>query len=287
MNPEYGKIDAYWMAASAIDEALRNAVCVGVDIERVAILDNFCWGNPYRPEVLGSLVRAAEACYDMAKIYGTPFISGKDSLHNEYEIGKKSYSIPPSLLISAVGIIQDIRKAVTSYFKEAGSLVYILGKTKNELGGSAYCKCKSLTGGFVPKVDAEISLKTMKALGSAIRTGVVLAAHDCSEGGLAVAAAEMAFTGHKGLEIDISKAMAEDNMSDAEILFSESNSRFIVEIAPGKAKQFEKIMADNIYCNIGKVAAGEVVTIKGRNGKTIVNEKLEQLMKSWTDTLKW
>ncbi len=135
MNPEYGKIDAYWMAASAIDEALRNAVCVGADIGRIAILDNFCWGNPYRPEVLGSLVRAAEACYDMAKIYGTPFISGKDSLHNEYAIGKKHYSIPPSLLISAIGIVRDVRKTITMDLKDEGNYVYIIGDTKNELGG--------------------------------------------------------------------------------------------------------------------------------------------------------
>lgn len=288
MNPEYGKIDAYWMAASAIDEALRNAVCAGADIERIAILDNFCWGNPYRPEVLGSLVRAAEACYDMAIIYKTPFISGKDSLHNEYAINGKHYSIPGSLLISAVGIIKDVRKAVTMYLKEEGNLVYIVGETKNELGGSAYCKKLGIKGGSVPKVDAASSLRSMKALGSAIEAGLVRSAHDCSEGGLAVAAAEMAFAGHKGLAIDLAKVRAgHENMTDSELLFSESNSRFVIEVRPKDAKAFEKIMEGNALSQAGSVSAKGTVEFKGLGGKTIIKEDTDSLYKAWADTLKW
>ena len=286
MNPEYGKIDAYWMAASAIDEALRNAVCVGADIGRVAILDNFCWGNPYRPEVLGSLVRAAEACYDMAKIYGTPFISGKDSLHNEYAIGKKHYSIPPSLLISAIGIVRDIRNTITMDLKEAGNLVYVIGVTKNELGGSTYCKEKNINGGVVPKVDAKNSLKAMKALSAAIGAGLVRSCHDCSEGGLAVAASEMAFAGCKGLELDLSKVPVSGALADAELLFSESNSRFIVEIEEDKAKRFEAAMAGVKFARAGKVTKNEF-SVKVLNGNYIVREKTDKLYKAWQETLKW
>jgi len=287
MNPEYGKLDTYWMAASAIDEALRNAVCVGADIERIAILDNFCWGNPYRPEVLGSLVRAAEACYDMAKIYKTPFISGKDSLHNEYAIGKKHYSIPPSLLISAVGTVKDVRKTVTMDLKEAGNFIYMLGETRNELGGSAYCKAKKLKGGAVPKVAAERSLKAMKALCLAIEAGLVKACHDCSEGGLAVAAAEMSFAGRRGLDIDLSKVRAEEGLSEPEILFSESNSRFIVEVSPGNAKSFEGLMSGCGPARIGKVTEKVSVEVTSRTGKKIIKESLDSLMRSWTGTLQW
>jgi phosphoribosylformylglycinamidine synthase len=203
LNPDFGKIDPYWMAASAIDEALRNAVCVGADIERMSLLDNFCWGNPYRPEVLGSLVRAAEACYEFSKKYGAPFISGKDSLHNEYAVGGKSYSIPPTLLISAMGIVPDVRSTITMDLKAEGNLLYIVGETKNEMAGSQYARIHALTGGSIPKVDAAASLKRMKAVGKGIRDGVIVSCHDCSEGGLGVAIAEMCIAGDRGAEVTL------------------------------------------------------------------------------------
>ena len=110
INPKYGDIDTYWMAASAIDEALRQVIAVGGSLDEVALLDNFCWGNPEKPDRLGALVRAAQACYDTAIVYGTPFISGKDSLYNEYETGQESICIPPTLLISAMAVMDDVNK---------------------------------------------------------------------------------------------------------------------------------------------------------------------------------
>ena len=127
------------MAASAIDEAVRNCVAVGADPARIAILDNFCWGNTDRPETLGSLVRAAMACHDVAVALGIPFISGKDSLNNEFRAaGREPVSIPPTLLISAIGQIDDVRRCVTMDLKEPGNLLYLVGLTKNELGGSHF-----------------------------------------------------------------------------------------------------------------------------------------------------
>lgn len=158
INPIYGRIDTYWMAASVIDEAVRNCVAVGANPEKIAILDNFCWGNPIYSEEnpdgdfkLAQLVRAAKACYEVAIGLGTPFISGKDSFHNEYKVGEKTISIPPTLLISAMGVIEDVEKAVTMDAKEAGHLVYILGETHVELGGSHYYLVNGFVGNEVPK----------------------------------------------------------------------------------------------------------------------------------------
>ena len=138
INPRYGDLDPYAMAACAIDEAVRNVVAVGADPARIALLDNFCWGNTERPEVLGSLVRAAEACRDVALAYGMPFISGKDSLNNEYHAGDRHIAIPPTLLISALGQVPDVRRCVTMDLKEPGNLLFLVGVTRDELGGSHY-----------------------------------------------------------------------------------------------------------------------------------------------------
>src|SRR5262249_48044230 len=157
MNPRYGDFDTRHMAASAIDEAVRNCVAVGANPARIAILDNFCWGNTDRPETLGSLVRAAIACHDLAVAIGTPLISGKDSLNNEFRYvdnaGKpQSIAIPPSLLISALGQIDDVARSVTMDLKEPGNLIYVVGLTKDELGGSHFARVLNLKGGRVPRV---------------------------------------------------------------------------------------------------------------------------------------
>src|SRR5262249_43378253 len=195
INPHYGANDPYWMAAGAIDEAVRTVVAVGADPARIALLDNFCWGDTDRPEVLGSLVRAAEACRDAALAYGMPFISGKDSLKNEYHAGGRNIVIPPTLLISALGLVPDVRRCVTMDLKEPGNLLYLVGATKDEMGGSHYNLVHGLDGGAVPRVDFEAAPAVFHALHSAITSGLVRACHDLSEGGLAAAVAEMAFAG--------------------------------------------------------------------------------------------
>src|SRR5437763_1224708 len=154
MNPNYGDYDPYHMAACAIDEAVRNCVAVGGDPRRIAILDNFCWGYTDRPETLGALVRAALACHEVAVALGTPFISGKDSLNNEfsYEAGgqRRTIQIPHTLLISALGQVADVSRCVTMDFKSPGNLIYQIGATKHELGGSHYCLVAGNDSGRVP-----------------------------------------------------------------------------------------------------------------------------------------
>ncbi len=282
INPNYGDIDPYWMAASAIDEAMRQIAAVGGDLEKTAILDNFCWGNTEKPAQLGGLVRASQACYDIAKVYGTPFISGKDSLNNEFNTGKKTVSIPPTLLISAISVCDDVTKTASSDIKEPGNLIYVIGKTLQELGGSQFLLTKGKKGGVVPKVDPVKSLKAMKKVSKAVRDGLIRSAHDCSEGGIGVALAEMLFAGGYGAEVDIAKAPRVKSIDrDDVVLFSESNSRFIVEVPECCKAQFEKAMKGVSLGMIGKVVKAKTLIVKGLKGETVIRTNLGALKKAW------
>jgi len=278
LNPEYGKIDPYHMAASAIDEAIRNNVAVGG--RRISILDNFCWGNPEKPENMAGLVRASNACYDIAKEFGTPFISGKDSLYNESPSGP----VTPTLLISAMGIIPDVRKAVTMDIKKAGSVIYIIGETHDELGGSHYYKIRGSLGNNVPKVNPKIAKGAMDALISAMDQELVKACHDLSEGGLGVAAAEMAFGGGIGIILDTDVVPVSEKMREDHVLFSESNSRFLVEVNERDCDKFEDIMKGNIFSKIGITTKEEELIITSK-GRTIVSADLESLKGAWQGEL--
>ena len=287
MNPKYGDIDPYHMAASAIDEALRQIVAVGGNLEMVALLDNFSWGNTDKPECLGGLVRAARGCYDTALYYGTPFISGKDSLNNEFKDGDTTISIPPTLLISAICVMPDVTRAISMDVKAPDNLIYILGMTKNELGGSHYYHTLGFKGNTVPKVDTKIAKKTMDLLANATGKGLVMSCHDCSEGGLTVAAAEMSFAGGYGMELDLSQVPIEKGIvSDDVILFSESNSRFVVEIEQGKQKEFEEKIDGIPYGCIGKVLNSDSFTVLSQNGDKVISEKISDLKDAWQATLK-
>jgi phosphoribosylformylglycinamidine synthase len=230
INPEYGKRDAYQMAWSVMDEAIRNAVAVGGDPERIAVLDNFCWGDPLRPETMGSLVEACRGCYDAALFYGTPFISGKDSLNNEY-LGSDGlrHAIPPTLLISAIGIIHDVNQAITMDLKEADNFIYLVGEFSTEQ--------KSVPS--VPSSTPQI----YRALHQAITSRLIRSAHDLSEGGLAVTAAEMCIGGRLGMELNM----------EASLLFTEVNGCLLVEVSPANASAFENLFTNLPYTNIGKV----------------------------------
>ncbi|UCE08887.1 MAG: phosphoribosylformylglycinamidine synthase subunit PurL [bacterium] len=287
-NPKYGLIDPYYMAASAIDEAIRQIIAVGGSLEQIALLDNFCWGNTDKPDRLGGLVRAAQACYDIAKIYEIPFISGKDSLNNEYQVGDTSIAIPPTLLISAIGIMEDVTRAVSMDAKQANDLIYILGDTKDEMGGSHYFDTHGFRGNKVPKVDAGAGKKLMTALSKATVRELVKACHDCSEGGLAVAAAEMAFAGGLGMTLDLSKVPSSDNLSrNDKLLFSESNSRFIAEVAPEHQNEFEKLLEGNSFGLIGKTTSDRLFQVIGLNRKFVVEADIYDLKDAWQKTLRW
>ena len=288
INPEYGKIDTYKMAASAIEEAMRNAVCVGADPEKLSLLDNFCWGNPNKPEILGSLVRASQACYDLSKGFSIPFISGKDSLYNEYTIAGKTYSIPPALLISAMGVIEDVNHTITMNLKDVGNDIYILGITKNELGGSIYSKVKNFKGGLVPSLDIKVSKDLMKKINTAITKGLIESCHDCSEGGLITSISEMAFAGEKGINIDADLIKTDDKkMTLAEILFSESNTRFIVEVKPENVSGFEQILKGHMFSKIGQVSNDKNLTLISKKSKVLIKENITNLQKAWQKTLQW
>ena len=279
MNPNYGKIDAYWMAASAIDEAVRNNIAVGG--RRIALLDNFTWGNPEKPERLGSLVRACEACYDFATAFRTPFISGKDSLYNESPLGP----VTPTLLITAIGIIPNIQFTTSMDLKAPGNLLYIIGDTFNELGGSEYYKLKGYLGANVPKVKGAKAKRTFKAVTKAIDSGLIKSCHDLSEGGLAVAAAEMAFAGGYGLELDLGKVPGKALERSDFVLFSESNSRFLIEVSEKDRQEFEALMKSKACSKIGKVTKDERLLIHGLNKKIVVDASLAELRCSWKKTL--
>jgi phosphoribosylformylglycinamidine synthase len=285
MNPQYGKISPYKMAASAIEEALRNAVCVGADIKKIALLDNFCWGNTSRPEILGSLIRAAFACYDMSKAFGAPFISGKDSLHNEYSMDGARYSIPAALLISAIGVIEDISKTITMPFKEKGNKVILLGLTRNELGGSVFSKINKVKEGMIPDVYPQESLLIMEQIHSAISKNIIQSCHDLSEGGLAVAASEMAFSSNLGVKINIDAVQCKERILPAEILFSESNGRFLVEVKPQDFAEFTNIFKKTIYSEIGAVESENIIFESPKHNLSIQYSSKE-LYEEWTRPLK-
>ncbi|MCL6472935.1 MAG: phosphoribosylformylglycinamidine synthase subunit PurL [Firmicutes bacterium] len=294
INPKYGEIDTYWMAASAIDEAIRNITAVGGDPDRIAILDNFCWGNPIHSEAnpdgdhkLAQLVRAAKGCYDAAVGLGAPFISGKDSFHNEYRLENKTIAIPPTLLISAIGIVPDVERAVTMDTKAAGDIVYVLGMTHDELGGSHYYMINGARGYQVPKVNAQEALRLYRALHKAIKDGLVASCHDCSEGGIAVAAAETAFAGGLGMRIDLGKVPTAEDLPDWKVLFSESNSRFVVTVNPQKVRAFEDTLSGCIFAAVGEATEDGRFTVSAKDGSVLIDLNIDELKEAWQAPLRW
>jgi phosphoribosylformylglycinamidine synthase II len=288
INPKYGDVDPYWMAASVVDEALRQVIAVGGSLKQVALLDNFSWGNPEKPDRLGGLVRAARGCADTALAYGAPFISGKDSLYNEYQTGQESICVPPTLLISAMAVMEDVNRAVSMDCKKEGDLIYIVGTTYDELGGSHYYAVHGALGNKIPRVNPEKGKKLMDSLSAATEKGFVKACHDLSEGGIGAAAAEMAFAGGLGMTLNLAKVpLGEEIARNDSILFSESNSRFLVEVAPNDKGKFEKVMKGAELATVGEVIKDNRLEIYGVNGKKIVSAAIAELKAAWQKPLGW
>jgi phosphoribosylformylglycinamidine synthase len=305
MNPRYGDYDPYWMACSAIDEALRNCVATGADPKRTAILDNFCWGNTEKPETLGSLVRAAIGCHDAALAFETPFVSGKDSLNNEFTYvtpeGSQTIAIPSSLLISAMGQIEDVSHAVTMDLKTGGNELYLIGSTAAELGGSHLALVLEQAGAKrpddipddawngVPRVDLKTAPKVLSALHSAMKGSLVRACHDLSEGGLAVAVAEMAFAGGLGVEVDVAAVGRDAGLSALAVLYSESNTRFVAEVRPADRDAFLSAFgAAGLAApvRIGAVSGTGRVVIKSADEK-LIDAGIDELRAAWKKPLAW
>ena len=284
LNTNFSDVDAYHAAASGIEEALRNLACVGAPLDKVAILDNFSWAKCTDPAVFGALVRACEACYDFAMYYGTPFISGKDSLSNEFVFAGKTIKIPHTLLITAMTVVPDVRTSLSMDVKAVGDQVIVVGLTKNELAGSEYLGLLKATGGFVPQVDRALSKPVLDAVAACTAAGVVNAAHDCSDGGLAVTLAEMAFSGGFGLDIDAGAVPVQGVTALDRLLFSESQSRIILTVPAAKLAAAKALLAKVPHGVIGQVIPAPELRISGLGGTLVAD--LAGLKAAWQGTLK-
>ncbi|MFH0838834.1 MAG: phosphoribosylformylglycinamidine synthase subunit PurL [Candidatus Omnitrophota bacterium] len=298
INFRFSDIDPYWMAASSIDEAIRQIVAVGGSPDKIALLDNFCWGDTDKQERLGELVRAAQSCYDMAKAFETPFISGKDSLHNEYKVANKTVSIPGTLLISAISVMDDVSKAVSMDAKKQGNLIYVIGETFDELGGSEYFSLRNVIGNSCPGVNPKNAKKLFERVHAAVSRGLIRSCHDVSEGGLGVALAETAFSGGLGMTVFLKKApykvkkqstvhSPRSTVRDDYILFSESNSRFIAEVEKHKQEEFETLMQGMPVGLVGCLSASPAFTVYGIKGNQVVSTDIRALKEAWQKPLRW
>jgi len=283
INPYYSDVDSYWMAAASIDEAVRNLISMGGSLEKTFILDNFAWGSPDKEENLGSLVRAAKACYDVAKFYNIPFISGKDSLYNEYSIEGKSIVIPGTLLISGISLVDNIENVIPSSFQETDSYIYLIGETKNELGMSEYCRLNNIKNYKVPKLDFAISKKIYESMSRAASEKIFLSTHDVSEGGIIISVSEMCFGKNIGAEIDITSILNDINITEA--LFSESLSRFIVEVKKENKEKFEEVMKEIPKYFLGRTSNVNKVIVKAGD-KSIIDIEVERLYQTWKGVFK-
>lgn len=283
LNPEYGKQDAYRMAASAVDEAVRNAVAVGADPAHIALLDNFCWGDPRRPEVMGTLLEAARGCYESALLFQAPFISGKDSFNNEYMArNHQRQSIPPTLLISAIGIVPDVTCMTTMDLKRPGDLLYLVGEHRPVFCGSHYnlVSRTPVLSDPLPPEPSLLSLRVYQALHQAITVSrLVQACHDISEGGLLTAAAEMAIAGRLGVRL------APDfipNSPQADLLtwcFGETNGCLLVEVPIASAQDFENLFSSLPCQRIGILRADHQVILD--HPSVHLSISVDQLVNAW------
>ena len=294
LNPTYGEISYYHMAACSIDTAIRNAVVVGADINHIALLDNFCWCSSDEQERLGQLLETAKGCYDFAVAFGTPFISGKDSMFNDFkgydENGKPvKISVLPTLLISSIGVIDDSRKAVSLDAKFEGDLIYVLGETHDELGASEYfammgeqLRGERFIGNNVPKVDAEKNKRLYQAYSRCLEEEIVSSAQSVGVGGLTVALSKTSMGGKLGIDVSL-KNLPGTYSRDDFALFSESQGRIVVTIAPQYKKRFEELMSGNSFVQVGTVKENGF-KINGMNENLIVDTDVDTMLKYYKST---
>ena len=281
--PQFTERDPKEMAKLAVDECVRNLVAVGADPDNTFILDNFCWGNTSKPEQLGSLVLACEGATEAAIAYGTPFISGKDSLNNEYAVGGKTIAIPGTLLISGMGMIDEVRLCVTMDLKAAGDLLYIVGLTRDEMAGSHFDLLTGVpsTVGQLSQVDLKQARQIHANMHKAIARETVRACHDLSEGGLAVAAAEMAFAGGLGARLELGRVPVTGTPPPHVVLFCESAPRYLVEVSRERAGDFVGALAGVPHACIGEVTAQAVLHCVGPENSVWLNEAVAELKAAW------
>ncbi len=293
MNPLYGQIDTYHMVSNAFDEAIRGIIAVGGDMERIVFNDNFCWPSPLEDKrKMGQLVRANMALRDYSIAYETPCISGKDSMAMDTEYTdkdgkKKTTSGLPTVLMSAMAKMDDVRNYVSMEAKAPGDLVYVLGTTKDEMGGSEFYAMHDAVGDTVPIVNAESAKKLYKTVSEATKKGSIASIHDVSDGGLGVALAETAFAGGYGMDVDLSLLPREGVDKNYKALFSQSASRFVVTVDPTKKDAFESTMGLQSYAGIGRVTDDDRFYVRGFDGKTAVSAGIYELKEPWQKTFGW
>ncbi len=297
--PHYSDIDTYHMVASCIDLAVRRAAGTGARLDHMAGLDNFCWPDPVLSDKtpdghykLAQLVRANQALYDLTTAFGVPLISGKDSMKNDSTRGGVKISIPPTLLFSLIAKIDDVSDAVTMDAKCPGDLVYVVGETKPELGATDYARSLArragkpeAIGNAVPTVDIQRTLAIVHAVNRAVLDGLVHSVHAPSRGGLAVGFAKVAFAGELGLTLDLAEVPARDIARDDQLLFSESNSRYIITVAPASRRALDDLLADVPFACIGTVTAEPRLAATGRDGALVLDADVLDLKCQWKATL--
>lgn len=290
--PSYGDISTYHMASSAIDTAIRNIICAGGRLSHLAILDNTCWCSSNDPKRLAQLVDAIKACYDYAVGYGTPFISGKDSMFNDFkgfdEKGNPvAISVPPTLVISGISVMPDLNKTISPEFKNAGDVIYLLGETNDELGGGEYFKMLGAVGNNVPKVNLEKNLKIYRTIENAIQKELVNSAMSVSSGGLGIALAKASLGGMVGCKVSIKSLSGDASSTDAK-LFSESQGRILVSVSPKNAAKFEHITSHIPRVPLGIVTEnGKFIITDGKNKVVETDvDKLHKIYHKFSDSMK-
>lgn len=289
-NPRYGLIDPYYEGVNAVVEAMRNVAAVGATPQ--AITDCLNFGNPEKPEQMWEFVQGTEGVAEAAKgiklkenpKHCVPIISGNVSLYNE----SKNGSVAPSAIISCIGRVEDYKKAITMEFKETNSSLYLVGKRKDELGGSAYYSLVNKLGKNLPKPDLSEVEKQIWAVTDCIDQELLLSCHDISDGGLVVTLAEMSFGGDGqnkvGLEVDLDKIST--GLESWRKLFSETGG-FVMEISDKKEREVEKIFKNHgldIY-KIGKTTKKSEFKIKDKN-KNLVDLEVDNMSKAWLEGLR-
>ncbi len=291
--PKFSDYDTYWMMANAMDEAIRNAVAVGADPDCLAGVDNFCWcdpvaspSNPDGKYKLAQLVRACRALRHFSLAYGVPCISGKDSMKNDYLGGGERISIPPTVLFSVIGVIHNVTVTQTSDFKHSGDSIYLLGPTWREMAGSEAARELGLRGGRVPHVDALASQLRYRAVNALMGQRAIAACHDCSDGGLAVAMAEMCIGGRLGAQINLDAVPAMEPMHLTELLYSESAGRLIVSVRPDLAVLMDAVARWQVCTRIGEVTdSGRLIMTSGDS--VLVDAPVDDLVHAFKRTLDW
>ena len=292
--PRYSDIDTYHMVACCVDEAVRNVIAVGGSLDCIAGLDNFCWPDPVQSEKtpdgyykLAQLVRANMALRDYCLEYGVPLISGKDSMKNDYGVSPDKISIPPTLLFTALGRIDDVSRAITMDVKSPGDLVYVSGLTRQELGGSEYYAYNGFMGNSIPEVHARQAKEMYKKISGLTGAGVLNSCHDCSDGGLGVCLAESAFAGGYGMEVDLREVPQAGVERDDFLLFSESQSRFVFTVSPENRGTVEKALEGVPFGFVGRVVKDDRFQVRGMDGNLVVNTTVGKLKIAWKEPLDW